>query len=146
MALIVKYLFHPSFIVCSFLVYFSMTVFTYAETGQGDIPVSLNTDQIKNALIGNSVTGTTRDSAVPFTVYYPKHGMMRGEAGLWGLFTDEGTWSVEDGLYCAVWQKWADGEQLCFRVYLDDDVIHWVLPDGKPYSSDSLVSGNPAGL
>jgi len=117
----------------------------YAESPSFEGKKPLTGDEIKAKLIGNSVTGVSVNAGVSFTVYYPVYGEIRGEAGPWGIFTDEGIWAIKDGLYCVTWNKWSD-EELCFSVYLDGDFISWVKPGGILLSIDTFVSGNPAGL
>ena len=100
---------------------------------------ALSTPQIKTVLINHSVTGTSPDSGFSFTVFYPKYGRLEGEAGLWGLYQDEGRWSVKDGIYCARWNRWSDNKEHCYRVYLDENDIYWVRPDGILQSQDLLL-------
>ena len=99
----------------------------------------LHTEEIKAALINNSVTGLSPGSGISFTVFYPAYGKLEGEAGLWGLYQDEGIWSVSDGIYCARWQNWLDNAERCYRVYLDENAIYWVTLDGVLQSKDKLV-------
>ena len=99
----------------------------------------LRTEQIKAALINNSVTGISPDSGFSFTVFYPAYGKLEGEAGLWGLYQDEGTWSVKDDIYCARWQNWLENAERCYRVDLDGDAVYWVTLDGELQSKDKLV-------
>ena len=99
----------------------------------------LRTEQIKAALINHSVTGVSPGSGFSFTVFYPAYGKLEGEAGLWGLYQDEGTWSVKDDIYCARWQNWLENAERCYRVYLDKDAVYWVTLDGILQSKDKLV-------
>ncbi|VAW53350.1 hypothetical protein MNBD_GAMMA06-384 [hydrothermal vent metagenome] len=99
----------------------------------------LRTEEIKTALIKNSVTGISPDSDFSFTVSYPEYGKLTGEAGPWGLYQDEGSWSVKDDIYCARWNQWLDNVERCYRVYVDGDAIFWVTLDGVLQSEDTLI-------
>lgn len=99
----------------------------------------LRAEQIKAVLVNHSVTGVSPDSGFSFTVFYPVYGKLEGEAGLWGLYQDEGTWSVKDDIYCARWQYWLENAEHCYRVYLDEDAVYWVTLDGVLQSKDKLV-------
>ncbi len=132
-------------VVC--ILYFNLTVFQLAHASEylSQGKKQLTGAEIKAKLIGNSVTGTSVETGVLFTVYYPVYGEIRGEAGPWGMFTDEGVWVIKDGLYCVTWNEWADKE-LCLSVYIDGNAVSWVKPDGELLSVDTFVVGNPAEL
>ena len=123
---------------------FILSRFAYADDYLFEGRNPLTDDEIKAKLISNSVTGNSPNEGVSFTVYYPAYGELKGAAGPWDIFTDEGTWSVKNGVYCATWDSWSDNEQLCFRVYAIDDSIAWVNLNGTLYSKDTFVIGNPA--
>jgi len=107
----------------------------------------LTTDEVKAALVGNSVKGKSSDRGFPFTSYYPTYGVMKGSAGYGGVYKEEGIWSVTHDIYCVTWENWQEKLERCLRVYrFDDDTIFWVTPNGILEGKDKLVSGNPAGL
>ena len=129
-------------LVCNTLVLSSIA---RADESDFENKVPLTGDEVKAKLIGNTVTGFSVDSGVSFTVFYPAYGKILGEAGPWGMFTDEGVWVIRDKLYCVTWESWSS-EELCFSVYIDGDAISWVKPGGELLSTDTLIPGNPADL
>ncbi len=103
---------------------------------------ALSSEEIKATLIKNSVTGISPENGFLFTVFYPEYGKLKGEAGLWGLYQDEGIWSVKDDIYCARWNQWLNNVERCYRVYIDADTIFWVTLDGILQSKDTLGSSD----
>jgi hypothetical protein len=142
MRISVKPLFSPPVLLAIFSVFGSANVTPVLEIDSG----FLSSEQIKATLIGNSVQHANSDSESAYTVYYPSYGTLIGAAGLWGLFKDQGRWSVTNGLYCAQWDKWQDNQQLCYRVALQSNHIHWIAQNTNREIIDQLIPGNPNDL
>ncbi len=123
----------------------TVTGAAYADADWFEEQQPLSTEEIKSLLINRSVTGNSPGSGFSFTVYYPEYGKLLGEAGPWGLYQDEGTWTARENIYCARWQHWLDNAERCYRVYVNKDAIFWVTLDGKLQSKDTLIRENNQG-
>lgn len=93
----------------------------------------LSTDEIRQALDGNSVHGMWGGTEYysyfdpgGFTDYTTKGG------------TDRGRWRAAHDQYCSTWQM--SGES-CYDILRDGDSIIWIVPSsGKRYESE-LIAG-----
>ena len=104
---------------------------------------SLSADEIKMRLIGNSISAVGRD-AVPFTVYFPVYGEMRGVHS--NHYRDTGTWSISDGKFCGEWKNWWATDERCWKIYADGGSLYWIRPDGTTIEKVSIQRGNPKRL
>ena len=75
-----------------------------APTVQGEQkPQSpLTGEEIKQRILGNSVSGTTRDG--PYTVHFPDYGEVLGVRSF--NYKDRGTWQVKGDQMCIHWDNW----------------------------------------
>lgn len=103
----------------------------------------LNAQEIKTRLIGSSIHALGTD-AVPFTVYFPAYGEMRGIHSF--HYKDTGEWSVVDGQFCGQWKNWWATDQRCWKVYPAGSGLLWMRPDGTALEKVSVERGNPKGL
>lgn len=93
----------------------------------------LTTDEIKQALDGNSVHGMWGDTE--YYSYFDPSGFTdyttRGG-------TDRGHWRAGHDQYCSTWQM--SGES-CYDILRDGDMIIWIVPSiGRRYES-KLIAG-----
>lgn len=115
-----------------------------APTVQGEQkPQSpLTGEEIKQRVLGNSVSGTTRDG--PYTVYFPDYGEVLGVRSF--NYKDRGTWQVKGDMMCIHWDNWWGNVERCWDIFLKGRKITWIQPNGGSSDSAKLVNGNPAGL
>ena len=105
---------------------------------------ALSAQELKTRLIGNSVRGRGQD-AVPFTVYFPAYGEMRGVHSF--HYKDTGKWSVTaDNQFCGKWKNWWATGQRCWKIYSDGGDLFWMRPDGTSLERVAVERGNPEGL
>lgn len=116
----------------------------YASPGQSEEQSKsrLTGEEIKEKIIGNSVSGPTKDG--PYTVHFPGYGQVQGVRS--SNYKDRGTWRVQDDLMCIRWDNWWGNAERCWDVFLTGNTVTWIRPDGSFSDSAELVEGNPAGL
>jgi len=93
------------------------------------------------------------DRGLDYAVYRAPDGEQRGLV-TWsgGSEEDVGQWRVdeEEGIICSRWERWRDGAERCYAVYLHDDrSVTWVGRVGTSRIFDSrhpVAQGNVAGL
>ncbi len=111
-----------------------------SRTGSGGAP--LNAEEIKTALVGNSIVGDNWDG--PYTVYFPVYGEMRGLRAT--HYTDIGTWRAEEDSLCGTWDNWWGSVERCWGLYIDGDTITWPSADSDTPGRSKIIEGNPYGL
>lgn len=107
---------------------------------RGDAP--LNSEEMKQALVGNSVVGDNWDG--PFVVYFPVYGEIRGLRA--SHYKDVGTWRGEEDAFCAAWDNWWGSVERCWGIYLEGDKVSWIRADSDTPDVARIVEGNPYGL
>jgi hypothetical protein len=107
---------------------------------RGEAP--LNAEEMKQALVGNSVVGANWDG--PFVVYFPVYGEIRGLRA--AHYKDVGTWRGEEDAFCADWDNWWGSVERCWGIYLEGDTISWIRADSDTPTEAEIVEGNPYGL
>lgn len=95
--------------------------------------------QVKEILVGNSLTGDTSDG--PYTFYFPAYGEIRGLRS--NRYRDNGVWRVTEDKVCGRWENWHGNVERCWHVYRDGDSVSWMRPDGSGMEQLELVEGNP---
>ena len=111
-----------------------------SRIGSGDAP--LNAEEIKTALVGNSIVGDNWDG--PYTVYFPVYGEMRGLRA--SHYTDIGTWRAEEDSICGIWDNWWGSVERCWGLYIDGDTISWPSSTSDTPGQSKILEGNPYGL
>lgn len=99
---------------------------------------------------------TERDKTergLDYVVYRAPDGVQQGIV-TWssGSEKDAGRWRVDEdeGLICSTWERWRDGSERCYAVYIHDDRhVTWAGRVGTSRIFDSrnpVEPGNTAGL
>lgn len=104
--------------------------------------VPLNAEEIKTALVGNSIVGDNWDG--PYTVYFPVYGEMRGLRA--SHYKDIGSWRTEENTLCGSWDNWWGSVERCWTLYIDGDTVTWPSADSDVPGRSKIVEGNPYGL
>ena len=108
----------------------------------GDRGKPLSGNEIKAALVGNSIVGETRMG--PLTIYFPSYGEMRGLRSF--HYRDDGTWRVTEDSFCGEWNNWLGTMARCWRVYRSGDTVSLEHVDSSQQETVKLVRGNPANV
>jgi len=103
----------------------------------------LSAQEIKSRLIGNTIHAVGSD-AVPFSVYFPAYGEMRGVHSF--HYKDTGEWSIKDGEFCGKWTNWWAATQRCWKMYAAGSDLYWIRPDGTTLQKVSVERGNAESL
>jgi hypothetical protein len=110
------------------------------KMGGGGVPLS--SEEIKTALVGNSIVGDNWDG--PYTVYFPVYGELRGLRA--NHYKDMGTWRAEEDSICATWDNWWGSVERCWGLYIDGDTITWPSAESDAPGKSKIIEGNPYGL
>jgi hypothetical protein len=84
----------------------------------------LSAAAIREAVAGNTGTGTMSGSHIIYSMYLAADGTAQAKLPT-GI--DKGIWRLtDDGQWCAKWQLFRGGSEYCQRVYLEGDVYKFV--------------------
>jgi hypothetical protein len=112
---------------------------------------ALSPNEIRTALIGNTIHGIGEESGWFFAIYYLPDGTVSGrsapsetDANFW---FDKGRWEIthEEG-YCLTWNFWKRGIRRCMDMIPKDGRYEFRTKDGQLQSVTDLLPGNPDGL
>jgi hypothetical protein len=105
---------------------------------------SLTLDEISKTIIGNTMTGETKDG-IGYAEYYAPDGVIHGHSEEGGAYKTSWWLRKEDNLICF---RYGDGafEAGCVRLSLAGDKVDFVLMDGTVEGSATLLTGNPKNL
>lgn len=78
----------------------------------------------------------------PCTIELHRGGRMVGRSGYANEEQDEGSWWIENDLWCRRWDNWAYGETAKYRTRLEYDQIQWFNEAGRLVDSAVFVRGN----
>ncbi|MBX6322096.1 MAG: hypothetical protein IRY94_09740 [Rhodospirillaceae bacterium] len=95
----------------------------------------LSGDQIRQRLIGNTVSGmldASEGGPSPYAEYYDPDGTIRGDG-----YT--GRWTIEGDTICLSFE---DSPRACWQVSAEGDDIEWIL-DGRVEGNGKVTPGNP---
>jgi hypothetical protein len=85
---------------------------------------SLTASAIRDAIVGNTGTGTMSGSSIEYSMYVAPDGTARSKLP---TGVDEGNWRLtNDGEWCARWQRFRAGEEYCQRVYKEGNVYKFI--------------------
>jgi hypothetical protein len=97
--------------------------------------VSLTGDELREAVSGKTVYLNVSGFELP--IRYLANGRMRGKMGTVAASfsrgdgsSDSGKWWVEDDQLCQKWTSWMNGNQYCYRLSREGEIVHWVRNDG----------------
>ena len=112
---------------------------------------TLSPDEIRTALVGNTIHGIGEESGWFFAIYYRPGGTASGKsapseasAEIW---YDKGQWEItrETG-YCLTWKTWKRGIRRCMDMIPKDGRYEFRTKDGALQSITEVLPGNPDGL
>lgn len=112
---------------------------------------ALSPDEIRAALVGNTIHGIGEESGWFFAIYYLPDGTVSGrsaksktDAHFW---FDKGKWEItpEEG-YCLTWNFWRHGIRRCMDMIPKNGRYEFRTKDGQLQSLADLLPGNPDGL
>lgn len=123
----------------------ALTMLVLSAAGvRADDPSFLTLDQISKTIVGNTMTGQTKDGG-GYAEYYAPDGTIHGQSEKSGAY--KGSWWLrkEDSLMCF---KYGDGpfDAGCVRLALAGDKVEFVLMDGTREGTATLLTGNPKKL
>jgi hypothetical protein len=88
---------------------------------------SLTAAAIRDAVVGNTGTGTMSGSTIVYSMYVAADGTAQSRLPT-GI--DEGSWRLtNDDQWCAKWQRFRGGAEYCQRVYKDGDMYKFINSD-----------------
>ena len=112
---------------------------------------ALSPDEIRTALVGNTIHGIGEESEWFFAIYYLPDGTVSGKSAPTGtsayFMYDKGKWEItgETG-YCLTWKTWKSGIRRCMDMIPKDGRYEFRTKDGRLQSVTDLLPGNPHGL
>ncbi len=112
---------------------------------------ALSPDEIRTALVGNTIHGIGEESEWFFAIYYLPDGTASGKSApteASAYFTyDKGKWEItgETG-YCLTWKTWKTGIRRCMDMIPKDGRYEFRTKDGALQSMADVLPGNPDGL
>ena len=89
-------------------------------------PAMLTADQIKETIVGNTMSGVSK-GGVEWAEYYLPNGLI---AGSWGGDKYQGNWSMKDDMMCFDYSGTDDDR--CNRIAAEGDTVYYYMKDGKP--------------
>lgn len=82
----------------------------------------LDSAALQRTLSGASGTGTNRNGS-PWRVTFGADGNLSGVGGWNQQHSDKGQWRVEEDRYCRQWDVWSGGEDACYTVLKEGQVL-----------------------
>jgi hypothetical protein len=84
----------------------------------------LSTAAVREAIAGNTGTGTMSGSSITYSMYVAPDGTAQAKLPT-GI--DQGTWRLtDDGQWCAKWHVFRGGQEYCQRVYKEGEFYNFV--------------------
>ena len=91
----------------------------------------LSGDQIRQAVVGNTVEGTMEGTG-DYAEFYQTDGTIRAQAY-------SGIWTIEGDDMCF---QYGSDPKMCWEVARDGDTLEWIK-DGKVEGTGKVAAGNP---
>jgi len=112
---------------------------------------ALSPDEIRTALVGNTIHGVGEESGWFFAIYYLPDGTASGKSApseaSTNFWYEKGKWEItrETG-YCLTWKTWKRGIRRCMDMIPKDGRFEFRTKDGALQSVTEVLPGNPDGL
>ena len=114
-----------------------------AGTSTPGSAVKMTPTEIQTMLANNTATGASAAG----NTYYAWFGPAGQVHFVEGTVRDTGTWRVlPDGQLCTQMARLNNGEDQCYTIYREGQVLNYDRPDGIKIGTFSVISGNPQNL
>jgi hypothetical protein len=106
-------------------------------------PTKMTPTEIQSMLANNTATGVSRSGSAYYAWFSPS-GQVRFVEG---EVRDTGTWRIlPDGQLCTQMARLNAGQDQCYSIYREGQVLTYDRPDGTTIGTFSVLSGNPQNL